>query len=105
MIAGSAMIPFFNVAWPTAEFAGMNIDGAVKLSARRELMAIEDPEERKAAYDQRVEQSYETARAINSGARYVIDPADTRAWISRGLKSVPPRPPRTGKKRPYVDTW
>ena len=105
MIGGAASVPFFTVAWPTAEFAGMNIDGAVKLSARRELASIEDPEERKAAYDRRVAQGYESARAINSGARYVIDPADTRAWTVRGLKSLPAIPPRTGKKRPYVDTW
>ena len=68
-------------------------------------MAIEDPEERKDAYDRRVAQGYESARAINSGARYVIDPAETRAWVARGLKSLPPKAPRTGKKRPYVDTW
>ncbi len=105
MIGGASSVPFLNVAWPTAEFAGMNIDGAVKLSARRELMAIEDPEERKAAYDQRVAQGYESARAVNSGARYVIDPADTRAFIVQGMKSLPPKPPRTSKKRPYVDTW
>ena len=105
MCGGSAMIPFFSVAWPTAEFAGMNIDGAVKLSARRELMAIEDPEARKEAYDRRVSDGYETARAINSGARYVIDPAETRSWISRGLKSLPPKSQQKEKKRPYVDTW
>ncbi|MDA1004056.1 MAG: carbamoyl-phosphate synthase large subunit, partial [Chloroflexi bacterium] len=105
MIGGAASVPLFTVAWPTAEFAGMNIDGAVKLSARRELAAIEDPAERKRAYDRKVAQGYETARAINSGARYVIDPADTRAWVVRGLKSLPPTPPRTRKKRPYVDTW
>ena len=105
MIGGASSVPFLTVAWPTAEFAGMNIDGAVKLSARRELAAIEDPEERKAAYERRVAQGYESARAINSGARYVIDPADTRAFIARGMKSLPPTAPRTGKKRPYVDTW
>ena len=105
MIGGASSIPLLTVAWPTAEFAGMNIDGAVKLSARRELAAIEDPEERKEAYDRRVAQGYESARAINSGARYVIDPADTRAFITRGMKSLPPTPPRTVKKRPYVDTW
>jgi hypothetical protein len=33
------------------------------------------------------------------------DPAETRAWIERGLKSLPPKVPRNGKKRPYVDTW
>ena len=105
MIGGASSVPLLTVAWPTAEFAGMNIDGAVKLSARRELAAIEDAEERKAAYEQRVAQGYESARAINSGARYVIDPADTRAFIVRGMKSLPPTPPRTTKKRPYVDTW
>ena len=31
MIGGAASVPFFTVAWPTAEFAGMNIDGAVKI--------------------------------------------------------------------------
>ena len=105
MIGGASSIPLLTVAWPTAEFAGMNIDGAVKLSARRELAAIEDAEERKAAYESRVAQGYESARAINSGARYVIDPAETRSYIVSGLKSLPPAPPRTKKKRPYVDTW
>ena len=105
MCGGSSQVPFFNVAWPTAEFAGMNIDGAVKLSARRELAAIEDPEERKALYDRKVSQGYEAARAINTGARYVIDPADTRAWTARALKSLPPTPPRTGKRRAFIDTW
>ena len=105
MIGGASSVPFLTVAWPTAEFAGMNIDGAVKLSARRELAAIEDAEERKEAYERRVAQGYESARAVNSGARYVIDPADTRAFIARGMKSLPPNPPRTTKKRPYVDTW
>ena len=105
MVGGASYIPLLTVAWPTAEFAGMNIDGAVKLSARRELAAIEDAEERKAAYDRRVADGYENARAINSGARYVIDPAETRAFIVRGMNSLPPTPPRTKKKRPYVDTW
>jgi acetyl/propionyl-CoA carboxylase alpha subunit/acetyl-CoA carboxylase carboxyltransferase component len=105
MIGGAAFIPLFTIAWPTAEFAGMNIEGAVKLSARRELAAMEDADERKAAYDRRVADSYETARAINSGAKYVVDPEGTRAWVARGLKSLPPTPPRTVKKRPYVDTW
>jgi acetyl-CoA carboxylase carboxyltransferase component len=103
--SGSAIVPFFTVAWPTAEFAGMNIEGGIKLSSRRELATIEDPEERKASYEQMVAQSYEAARAVNSGPSYVIDPAETRAWIVRGLKSLPPMPPRTKKKRPFVDTW
>jgi len=110
MCGASSIVPFFTVAWPTAEFAGMNIDGGVKLSSRRELMAIEDPEERKKAYERKVAQAYEGARAVNSGGNAygiddIIDPADTRSWIIRGLKSLPPMPVRTEKKRPYIDTW
>ena len=43
MCGGSALAGFFTVAWPTAEFAGMNIEGSVKLGYRKELAAIEDP--------------------------------------------------------------
>ncbi len=110
MCGASSLVPFFTVAWPTAEFAGMNIEGGVKLSSRRELMAITDPAERMAAYQRKVSQAYEGARAINSGGNAygiddIIDPADTRSWIVRGLKSVPPALLSRQKKRPYVDTW
>lgn len=37
--------------------------------------------------------------------RGVIDPVESRVWIMRGLRSVPPAPGRSGKKRPFVDTW
>jgi acetyl-CoA carboxylase carboxyltransferase component len=33
----------------------------------------------------------------------VIDPADTRRWILRGLKSLPPRDGRLTRK--FLDTW
>jgi hypothetical protein len=35
----------------------------------------------------------------------VIDPADSRRWITRALAASPPPLPRAGKKRPCVDTW
>ena len=57
---------FLTVAWPTAEFAGMNIEGEVKLGYRNELAAIEDPEERIAEYESRVARRYENAKAVNS---------------------------------------
>ena len=34
----------------------------------------------------------------------VIDPADSRRWITTMLASRRPRAPR-GKKRPNIDTW
>jgi acetyl/propionyl-CoA carboxylase alpha subunit len=109
MCGASSMIPFFTVAWPTAEFAGMNIEGSVKLGYRDDLAAIEDPKERLEKYETMVAERYEAAKAINSAVYFgiddVIDPADSRGWIARGLKSLPPVPVRTSKKRPYIDTW
>lgn len=109
MCGGSSMVPFFTVAWPTAEFAGMNIEGSIKLAYRNELAEIEDPAERLERYNKMVETAYDRAKAVNSASFFgvddIIDPAETRAWISRGLKSLPPTPTRTGKKRPNIDTW
>ncbi len=53
-----------------------------------------------------VAKSYERARAVTFfGVDDVIDPADSRAWVVRGLRSLPPTPPRNVKRRPYIDTW
>ena len=109
MCGASSFVGFFSVAWPTAEFAGMAIEGRVKLGYRKELLAIEDPQERLAEYNRRVDEFYQRAKAVNAAAGYglddVIDPADTRSWIVMGLRSLPPLPPRTKKKYPYIDTW
>ena len=109
MCGASALVGFFTVAWPTAEFAGMNIEGSVKLGYRKELAAIEDPEERRLEFERRVERAYEGAKAINAGVGGglddVIDPADTRSWIASSLRRLPPTAPRTEKKYPYIDTW
>ena len=43
MAGGSFKAPVFTVAWPTGEFGGMGLEGAVKLGYRKELAAIEDP--------------------------------------------------------------
>ena len=109
MCGASSLVGFFTVAWPTAEFAGMNIEGSVKLGFRKELAAIEDPEERRVEFERRVGRAYEGAKAINAGVGGglddVIDPAETRAWIASSLKRLPPQAPRTEKKYPYIDTW
>ena len=109
MCGASSMVPLFTVAWPTAEFAGMNLEGAVKLAYRKDLAAIEDADERLKKYEEMVAASYVKAKAVNSAPFYgiddVIDPAETRGWIVAGLRTLPPTPTRTGKKRPYIDTW
>ena len=109
MAGGSFFAPFFTVAWPTGEFGGMGLEGAVKLGFRKELEAVEDPAERTALYEQMVERMYEHGKAVNTASYFeiddVIDPKDSRTWIMRALRSSPPAPRREGKKRPFVDTW
>ncbi len=109
MCGAGALVGFFSVAWPTAEFAGMNIEGMVKLGYRKELAAIADPEERRRDFDRRVAAAYESAKAVNAtmggGIDDVIDPAETRSWIASGLRRVPPVAPRTDKKYRFIDTW
>ena len=60
-------------------------------------------------YEDLVAAAYERGRAMNAGVSFavddVIDPADSRRWIASALDSVPPPPPRTGKKRCNIDTW
>ncbi|MBM3557871.1 MAG: carbamoyl-phosphate synthase large subunit, partial [Alphaproteobacteria bacterium] len=100
--------PFFAVAWPTGEFGGMGLEGAVKLGYRNELAAINDPVARKAEFDRRVKGMYDQGKALNAAVLFeldnVIDPAETRRWIMAGLRSLPPTPPREGKRRPWIDT-
>jgi acetyl-CoA carboxylase carboxyltransferase component len=109
MAGGSFKAPLFCVAWPTGEFGGMNLEGAVRLGQRRELEAITDPEERERQYQAMVERMYEHGKALNMATYFeiddVIDPADTRRWISTMLTSAPPPERPTGKKRPNIDTF
>lgn len=109
MAGGSFKAPFFTVSWPTGEFGGMGLEGAVKLGFRKELAAIENPEERKETYEGMVADMYERGKAVNTASHFelddVIDPQESRKWIMSALRSVPPPAPREGKKRPCIDTW
>jgi acetyl-CoA carboxylase carboxyltransferase component len=109
MMGGSTKAPLACVAWPTGEFGGMGLEGAVRLGYRNELAAIDDPDERERTFQQMVDRMYEVGKALNAASHFeiddVIDPADTRRWISTLLASAPPPAPRQGKKRPNIDTW
>ena len=109
MAGGSFNSPLFTVTWPTGEFGGMGLEGAVKLGYRKELEAIKDPKKRVETYEKMVADSYQRGKAVNMASYFelddVIDPAETRNWIVGGLKSLPPIKQREGKKRPNIDTW
>ena len=106
MTAGGFDAPVFTVAWPTGEFGAMGLEGAVRLGFRKELEAAAEGAERDALFKKLVAQQYANGEAIHMAQTLeidaVIDPADTRAWLVRGLASASaPREPALA----YVDTW
>ncbi len=111
MMGGSTKAPLATVAWPTGEFGGMGLEGAVRLGFRKELEAIADTAEREAAFEEMVDRMYDFGKAVNVASHYeiddVIDPADTRRWMTAILEvaTAGSAPPRPGKKRPHIDTW
>ena len=110
MAAGGFKSPLFTVAWPTSEFGGMGLEGAVRLGMRRELEAIEDEQERERVFQQTVAAAYERGRGVNMAAYGeiddVIDPADSRRWIAMLFDEHSGEWwHRDGKKRPNVDAW
>ena len=109
MIGGGFHASFFTVAWPTGEFGGMGLEGYVRLGFRKEMEAIEDPDEREDYYQAKVAELYANGKAVSIASVLeideVIDPADTRQWIMSGLRSVPKPEARTTKKRPCIDAW
>jgi len=106
VMGGHSLASGFCVSWPTGEFGAMGIEGAVRLGYKRELEAIADPAERQQAFDDMVARAYANGRAINMATALeidaVIDPADTRAWLIRGIKSMPGV---RGEPRRFVDAW
>lgn len=106
LLGGSTRVPLATAAWPSGEFGGMGLEGAVRLGYRRELAAVEDPEERQRAFEARVAELYERGKAVNAAAALeidaVIDPAGSRAWILAALEGWPGP---GGEGRGFVDTW
>jgi acetyl/propionyl-CoA carboxylase alpha subunit len=103
MAGGGFKAPLATVAWPTGEIGGMGLEGAVRLGFRKELEAAEDPQ---ALFEQMVAAAYEYGKALHAATVFelddVIDPADTRRWITAVLAGAPPVQDRP---RPWIDTW
>ena len=109
MAGGGFHAQTFTISWPTGEFGGMGLEGAVRLGFRKELEAVEDLGEREKLFQSMVAKSYEVGKATNIASvleiDQVIDPVETRRWIIRGLDSCPAPQRRETRKRPFVDTW
>ncbi len=92
MVGGSFREPVYTAAWPTGEFGGMGLEGAVRLGYRKELEAVEDPAERAALFDKLVARMYEIGKATEAASHLeidaVIDPVDTRSVVVRALNAA-----------------
>ena len=105
MTGGGFHEPVFTVAWPSGEFGAMGLEGAVRLGYRKELDAVPAGAQRDALYQRLVDEHYSKGKAINMATTLeidaVIDPAETRSWLARGLVSA-----KVGELlKPGIDPW
>lgn len=94
------------VAWPTGEFGGMGLEGAVRLGFRKELEATPAGTERQALFNQLLAQQYINGHAMNMAATLEIDaviaPGETRRWLVAGLEAGLVKPADGSLT---IDTW
>ena len=106
MTAGGFHAPVFTVAWPTGEFGGMGLEGAVRLGFRRELEAQPEGPAREALFQRLLAQQVANGSAVQMATTLeidaVIDPSQTRSWLSQGLAGARVAETATGR---FVDTW
>ncbi|KAK5048908.1 hypothetical protein LTR84_005328 [Exophiala bonariae] len=103
MLGGGSLNNSMCVAWPSAVFGGMGIEGAVRLAYKKELEAIEDLEKRKKREQEMIDAMYSEGKAVNmamaSEIDGVIDPATTRKWLEQMIEVLPERVPTYIKAR------
>ena len=92
MTGGSFVRPVYAASWPTGEFGGMGLEGAVRLGYKKELDAISDPAEREQLFQQLLARMYEVGKATEAASHLeidaVIDPADTRGVVVRAFAAA-----------------
>ena len=114
MMGGTTKAPIACLSWPTGEFGGMGLEGAVRLGYRKELEAVTDDAEREVLFREMVDRMYAHGKAVSVASFFeiddVIDPADTRRWITTIFDAAPEThraavDPGAPPRRPNIDTW
>jgi acetyl-CoA carboxylase carboxyltransferase component len=79
----------FKIAWPSAEWGSLPIEGGVKAAFRREIEAAADPAGKEAEIEaeiRRMASPFLTAEAF--GVEDMIDPRETRPYLCRFLEAA-----------------
>ena len=79
----------FKVAWPSAEWGSLPIEGGVAAAFRREIEAAEDPKAREAEIEAELRSAaspFRTAEAF--GVEEIIDPRETRPLLCRFIAAA-----------------
>ena len=79
----------FKIAWPSAEWGSLPIEGGVKAAFRREIEAAADPAQKEAEIEAEIRRStspFLTAEAF--GVEDLIDPRETRPYLCRFLEAA-----------------
>lgn len=107
MMGGSFHAPFVTASWPTGEFGGMGLEGAVRLGFKKELEAETNQTKKQQLFEQLLAKFYEDGKAVHYASATeidaVIDPAETRRWIANARNAAPV--PSDRVSRGFIDTW
>jgi len=77
------------IAWPTAEWGSLPVEGGVAAAYRREIAAAPDPAAREAELEEELRalaSPFRTAEAF--GVEEIIDPRETRAYLCRFIDAA-----------------
>ena len=77
------------IAWPSAEWGSLPVEGGVAVAYRREIEAAADPKQREAELEEELREygsPFRTAEAF--GVEDIIDPRETRAYLCRFINAA-----------------
>ena len=107
MMGGSFHAPFVTASWPTGEFGGMGLEGAVRLGYKKELDAEADPAKKQVLFEKLLGDYYREGKAVQYASATeidaVIDPACSRSWIANARNAAPMTLSRSS--RGFIDSW
>jgi acetyl-CoA carboxylase carboxyltransferase component len=79
----------YRIAWPSAEFGSIPIEGGVAAAFKREIESSDDPDKRRAEIETEIrsyESPFRTAEAF--GVELIIDPRETRLRLCNLIEAA-----------------